>query len=114
MDELTAKALNIQYNKHDEKVICIAGFTKLNGIFTANVEIDKQCFSTNCYVMTPISIDEQLVIGLDILSQSQVIFNKNGISLIEGVSNGEASNGEASNGNNELEEIQKLIVFNIL
>lgn len=67
--------------KNHEKVRGVGGYSIIKGKFPAKISIDDDVYDTECYVMNDENIDDELIVGLDIINQSKLQITSNGIKM---------------------------------
>lgn len=81
ISEEMAARYNIAYDHFEETVQGVGGFDKLLGKFKATILIDNLRFDIDCYVLSSENINEEAIVGLDILDLCEVLINRDGVKL---------------------------------
>lgn len=80
-DKVTKANCVLETLKQENRVKGVGGYTRLRSRFPANVEIDGNSFHTDCYVLSKEDIDEEAIIGLDIILKCKMELSPDGLFL---------------------------------
>lgn len=78
---MITKNIKRHIQKVNEPTKGIGGFINIKEKFNAKICIDNEIYETDCFVLPDKHIDDELIVGLDIINQSKLTMTENGIEM---------------------------------
>lgn len=72
ISEKAVKKFNIEFKANTESIKGIGGYSILKGSFPAKIQIENDCFDVQCFVLCENQIEEDLIVGLDLIEQGSM------------------------------------------
>lgn len=86
-DIIENKNIPCEIEYFEEEIKGVGGISKLKGKFNAKIQIDDEFHDMVCYVISKDDIDDEIIIGLDLIRNCEMILSPNNFQLRKAVKN---------------------------
>lgn len=80
-DIISQREIKCDFEEKSEEVKGVGGCTNLTGAFPGKIKIDDEIFETECHTIPKKDIDEEMIIGMDIIDSCELIISPEKVTL---------------------------------